>query len=217
MQVRTARSVLPWPTLVAGAASLLCSVASAGIINAGFEDPIQTVDSWDYSASGWVAVADAGVFRPGAAAYFDGAFAGQQVGFVQSGWVYSTGWLRQTSTDILAVGQTYEFATMIGRRLDNPLLPWQGYTMSLYAGTDLLVSVDTPVDPGLGGWERAAIQYTALPDSVGLGQAVTIEFRSYYGQTNFDDVSFGLVPSPGSATALAAISLGTLRRRRGPD
>jgi hypothetical protein len=190
------------------------SIASAGLINAGFEDPIQSVDSWDYTASGWVTMGDAGVFRPTNAAYFNGAYAGQQVGFVQSGWVYSTGTLRQTTSDILLAGQTYEFATMVGRRLDNPLLPWQGYSLSLYAGAVLLVTANSPVDPGLGSWERASIQYTAEVGSLGIGDFLTVELTSYYGQTNFDDASFGLVPTPGtSALALAGSLLATRRRR----
>jgi hypothetical protein len=196
------------------AATLISNVATAGIVNAGFEDPIQNVDTWDYSASGWIAIGDAGVFRPATAAYFNGAYAGQQVGFVQSGWVYATGTLRQTSTDVLTVGGVYEFSTMVGRRLDNPLLPWQGFTMSLYAGANLLASVNTPVNPGLGSWERATLQYTASDGSAGLGEFVTIEMTSFYGQTNFDDVSFGLVPAPASAMTLCLGVLPLVHRRR---
>lgn len=205
--------VLLLGSLVTALASC-CGTAHAGIINAGFEDPIQNVDAWDYSASGWVAVGDAGVFRPTAASYFNGAYAGQQVGFVQSGWVYSTGTLRQTSSDVLTAGGVYELSTMVGRRLDNPLLPWQGYTMSLYAGSNVLASVTNPVDPGLGSWQRATLQYTATTASVGLGESVTIELASSYGQTNFDDVSFGLVPAPGVATLLGLGGLLGCRRRR---
>lgn len=198
-------------TLVIGATGC---VSNAGIVNASFEDPIQSVDSWDYAASGWIAIGDAGVFRPTAAAYFNGAYAGQQVGFVQSGWVYSTGTLRQTTSDILLAGQTYEFSSMVGRRLDNPLLPWHGYTMSLYAGTILLATANTPVDPGMGAWERGSIQYTAPTGSLGLGQAITVELTSFYGQTNFDDVAFGLVPTPATSSLLIAGTVLAARRRR---
>lgn len=201
------------PSVMTGIVSC-CGTVHAGIVNAGFEDPIQNVEEWDYAASGWVAIGDAGVFRPAAASYFNGAYAGQQVGFVQSGWVYSTGTLRQTSSDVLTVGGVYEFTTMVGRRLDNPLLPWQGFKMSLYAGSELLASVTNPVDPGLGGWQRATLQYTAHDASPGLGQLVTIELTSYFGQTNFDDVSFGLVPAPGVATVLGLGGALACRRRR---
>ena len=196
----------------AAAASLLSSGANAGIVNAGFEDPIQNVDSWDYTASGWVAVGDAGVFRPTAASYFGGAYSGEQVGFVQSGWVYSTGTLQQTTDDVIVAGETYAFSTMAGRRLDNPLLPWQGFTMSIYAGSMLLASVDTPVDPGLGDWQRATLQYTAEVGSAGVGQNVTVRLTSAYGQTNFDDVSFGLVPSPGATSVLAIAAVLVYKR-----
>jgi len=192
----------------------LHSSAHAGIVNPGFEDPIQNVDTWDYAASGWLASGDAGVFRPAAAAYQNGAYAGQQVGFVQSGWVYSTGTLRQTTADILVLGQTFEFSTMVGRRLDNPLLPWMGYTMSLYAGSTLLASANTPVDPGLGNWQRASLQYTATSASPGLGQFITVELTSAYGQTNFDDVSFGPVPTPSTAVGVSIAAGLVIRRRR---
>lgn len=194
--------------------ALAVGTATAGIVNAGFEDPIQSVDTWDYSASGWIALGDAGVFRPSAAAYFGGAHSGQQVGFVQSGWVYSTGTLQQTTDDVIVAGGTYQFTTMVGRRLDNPLLPWQGFTMSIYAGDILLASVDTPVNPSLGDWQLATLQYTADAESEGIGQNVTVRLASAYGQTNFDDVSFGLVPSPATGSLLGLAAGALMKRRR---
>lgn len=188
------------------------------IVNPGFEDDLQDPGDYVYFANGWIAVGDAGTFNPHGAAYPpDGdAPLGNNVGFVQAGWVHPAGSLEQKLTTLVQGDYEYELNALIGRRVDNPLLPWQGYVMALYAGSNLLAVDFTNVTPAPNSWVRSAIFYTAGPDDPNIGLPLRIRFESLYGQTNIDDVQVHarLIPSPGPAVLAGLAGLITLRRRR---
>lgn len=187
------------------------------VVNPSFEQNEFGEYGYDYFADGWTITGDAGTFNPGEDSY-PGADApdGINVGFVQSGWVHPTGSLEQTLSTVIEADRQYTLRVMIGRRLENPLLPWLGYTASLWAGPAMLVIDNTRVTPAQGAWALATVTYTATEISPALGMPLTIRFESHFGQTNFDlvEVERSIVPTPGVAATLGLAGLAGLRRRR---
>lgn len=187
------------------------------IVNPSFEADIIEDRVYNLYAQGWVTQDDAGAFNPVAEAYAGGvAPDGSNVGFVQSGWVRPTGWMEQTVDAVLQADIDYELTTLVGRRLDNPLLPWRGYIMTLWAGSNLLATDDTGVVPQLGEWLQTSVTFRTDANDPRLGQPLKIRFESKFGQTNFDTVALDATPIPG-AGSLALLGVGAtlmVRRRR---
>ena len=202
--------------LVGASAAVFSSLpaAAAVVTNGSFEEDQLSTDTWLYAAHAWTAVGDSGTFNPPSAAYLNGAPFGHQVGFIQSGWGKATGVLEQTLDVSVVAGAEYHLAALIGRRLDNPLLPWEGYVMSLWAGDTLLASDDTSVDPGMGAFAETSIMARAVVGAGVVGLPLRIRFEAHYGQTDIDDVRLEIVPAPAGITLAAACAVRLLRRSR---
>lgn len=198
-----------------GAMACLVSAAGADVINPSFEIDVLAHDTWVYQADGWVVTGDAGTFHAPIAAYPGGAPTGHNVGFVQSGWDMPTGILEQTTEFVLEAGMVCELHAMIGRRVDNPLIPWGGYIMSMYAGDVLLAQDLTESHPDAGMFVPASLFYTVDVGEEAIGQVLRIHFEALYGQTNIDDVRVVVTPTPGTMVLAVAgvITLGCRRRR----
>ncbi len=188
------------------------------VVNPSFESDSLALDTWVYSASGWIATGDAGTFRPPSAAYPEGAPSGSNVGFVQSGWAMPTGILEQTTEIVLQAGMECQLLAKIGRRVDNPLIPWGGYVMSMYAGDTLLAQDLTESQPDAGMFVPASLFITIDAGEEAVGQLLRIRFEALYGQTNIDDVQVIVTPTPGSIAliVIGALALTSSRKRPAP-
>lgn len=206
-----------WKWSLAGVLSLLNlgTCAGADVVNSSFEDDVLATDTWVYQANGWNITGDAGTFHPPAAAYPGGAPFGNNVGFVQSGWAMPTGILEQTTEVVLEAGMVCELHALIGRRVDNPLIPWGGYLMSMYAGDTLLAQDMTEAHPDAGIFVPTSLFYSVSEGEEAVGQLLTIRFEALFGQTNIDDVHVVVTPTPGSCAlaVIGAITLSFWRRR----
>ncbi len=200
---------------LAGAVMCFGSAAGADVVNPSFENDVLSLDTWVYQADGWIVTGDAGTFHPPAAAYPGGAPVGSNVGFVQSGWGRPTGTLEQTTEFVLVAGMVCEFHATIGRRVDNPLIPWGGYIMSMYAGDVLLAQDLTESHPDAGMFVPASLFYTVDIGEEAVGQVLRIRFEALYGQTNIDDVRVVVSPTPGTIVlaVVGAVTLSCWRRR----
>lgn len=197
------------------------AVASANLINAGFEIAPQTQGGYNADGiQGWTnASGSTGVWNIPLGGYFNTeAPEGTQIGYSNSVAV------AQQSTAILGLGVT-TLSIMGGRRSDNiagsfQLQLWFGGTVAAgnVTGGTMLGSVDyIHTDYVATSFALKTITYTAVTGSAGLGQALSVRMLKLgSGQMNWDDVRLSaVVPEPSSfAVFAAAAAILGLRRRK---
>lgn len=179
--------------LVAHSARATCQPIA--VVNAGFEDPVLSDDSFTVNVvPGWtVESPGAGVFNPTTASYPAEAPEGQNVLYLSA----SSSAVSQVLTAVLEPDQRYTLSVSIGDRLE---LAFRSYAVELRAGsqllaTDLFTFAGDGVPNGIpadGSFATSTVQFTALPTHPMLGEPLEIRIRAGGGsassQVHFDDV-----------------------------
>ena len=206
----------------AAALALLCTPASAALVNGNFDaDPVangSSTCSGTIGFTGWNSFGfscGTGLHNPDATQYPGGlAPSGDNVAYHNGNAGF---W--QAASDIYTAGTTYTFNILVGQRLDET---FSGYTLELRAGTGLgplVASVMNSAGPAPGQFIPASVSFTPGVGSGVLGQNVVVVFRggSAGTQTSFDNATLtSSVPEPATyalvGSALIALAW---RRKRG--
>jgi Concanavalin A-like lectin/glucanases superfamily len=157
---------------------------SLTISNYSFEFP-STANNTD-GIPGWTIAgsADAGVLN---SVFYAGVVAatpgGIQAGFINGWGTYTT--VSQVLEDNLQPDMTYTLSIALTGRFDG-YNPGTNYSVSLYAGTNLLASV-MPLAPPVGVWTNLQAAYTS-GDYVPSGESLQIVIATSETELDFDDV-----------------------------
>lgn len=210
MNTLTALSVTLGAVLIA---SLPATAAALVINNYSFEDPVQVPGGYQFAITSWTTGGSSGVWDPAGA--WLGTMGpvpdGKQVGWINGDTV------SQTLSDVLLPNTVYTFKIDVGGRTDG-LNPGTGYSVSLFAGANLLTAV-VPVTPPTGAWTTLTANYAT--GALVLPGNLKIEI-AYLGvsQFDFDNVRLDAtpVPEPGQFAFIAGLGLaafaGSRRFRR---
>jgi hypothetical protein len=181
-----------WTSQNQGGSGLSTNPAqSLAISNYSFEFPSTATWTSD-GIPGWTfaGTAGGGVFLPTPGEMGpipDGA----QAGYINADGTPTTA--SQTLPYTLQADSTYILNIAVGGYASGIYNPGTNYSVSLYAGTNLLASV-TPVTPPLGAWTNLQAIYTT-GDYVPLGQSLTIVIGSSATQLDFDNVQLIVTPA----------------------
>ncbi len=147
-------------------------------------------------APGWVMAGDsAGVFRPTSANITSGVTGNNSA--------YSNGATITQTLASAAAAATYTLQVDIGKRLDTS---FNGYTISLSAGSTVLGSHTSQVSPAAGTFATDTLSVIVPANSTAIGQALTVTLSSAGQQVDFDNVRLSSAPTvPALPTGGAAI------------
>ncbi len=181
-----------------GATSNAFNPGSIAVNNYSFENPVQGSGGYTVgTATGWTVTGTGGVFYPTSGNLSQGAYDGNQVGWMQS----AGGSLSQTLSTTLTNYTQYTLSVEQQNRTD-------GYTnvsstLELLAGSTVLGS--SIVNGGIGGTNvLQTVTYTSCAADPNFGQALGISLISGGQQSDWDNVILtGTAVTPGTATHLA--------------
>lgn len=176
---------------------------SLPIANAGFEDPVQTDNGFNFDIPGWDNIGEHGVWRPVAASFFSTPVPeGSQIGYINGTSISQT-------IDVVQQG-SYVLSAQVGRRNDGFV---GDILIELLGGASVITSATlTVAEQTLGGFELL----TTAPGVVGggsslLGQDLTVRISRLNGsQVDFDDVEVEFTAADVGATAPEPGTLGLL-------
>ncbi|MEM9319017.1 MAG: PA14 domain-containing protein [Pseudomonadota bacterium] len=136
--------------------------------------------AWTSTLQGWDKTGNAGVWNPRADHFDFEAFAGENVGFINSGSVSQT--LDATYDPTLA----YEVSLQLGGRKGSA---GSDYSVALYAGDTVIAQSSSKV-AGQGSWDAVKLQAGVGGFDALAGEALRIEITDEGGpQLNFDAVT----------------------------
>ncbi|WP_170330703.1 LamG-like jellyroll fold domain-containing protein [Ruegeria arenilitoris] len=190
--------VLPAPAgtnVVSSGAPITVVPIAIAIENASFEAITLADGLADTAITGWTLSGDVvGTWNPTAAFFPDEAPDGENVAFIDNG-----GTISQTLTDTFEAGRSYQLTVSVGN--ESSAGSSNGWEIRLYAGTQLLGSVDaTSVTPADGTFGDAVLTLDGsdlAAFSANYGQTLTVEiFDAVVDPENnaqFDDVRLNYV------------------------
>lgn len=190
---------------------LLASVsawAQLVINNPSFEDPVLAPGTYVNAMPDWTVTGLVGVADP--AGIWTGIWGpvpdGKQFGYVINGSV------EQTLSDALLPNTAYTLSIDVGTTTDGSQSPGTSYSVSLFAGANLLTAV-VPVAPPAGAWTTLTATYTTgasvLPGNLTIQMAYARLDISTPDTFHFDNVRLDAmpVPEPGRAVLVAGFGL----------
>jgi hypothetical protein len=184
------------------------SAADVPIVNASFEQPAFNPNGFNADGvPGWTAVGSIsswGAFRPTVATWGYAASHLNQLLYINGGTV------EQTLPVALEVGITYNLLVDIIRR---PGFGTDTYTVQLLAGTTVIASDASTLQPAPGQFATTSLTYTPLAGDPLIGQPLTIRLGGAL-QVNFDNLRLTAVPAAGPLALLGLGGLIATRRRR---
>lgn len=177
---------------------------SLPILNAGFENPVQADNAFNFAIPDWIGLGEHGVWRPVAASFFSTPVPeGNQIGYINGTSI------SQTLVDVVEQG-SYVLSAEVGRRNDGFV---GDILIELLGGASVITSATLTVpEQTLGTFELL----TTAPGVVGagsplLGQALTVRISRLTGsQVDFDDVRVEFTASGGGTAAPEPGTLGLL-------
>ena len=183
------------------------------VANNSFEAPVVTAQSGSVVATGIVggwtfAGGSQGFFNPSLGETFSPGFGygpspvlpnGNQVAYSNGGTI------SQTLSATLQTNTVYTLGVHVGRR---QTVPFAGYNIQLYAGSNLLAS-NSSVIPAAGTFAPVTVSYTS-GISVTPGQALEIRLTSNGVQTNFDNITLDAASIPEPSAILGLLGFGLL-------
>jgi len=184
--------------MVAASVGTTATAGSVTVLNPSFEAPavnqgqftVGVIADWSVSAGNL----PGGVFNPFGGTYNDlSDIDGSQVAYSNGGII------SQTLTETLQAGMTYTLMVEVGNRADTN---FAGYLIELLAGTTVIASDNNGVAPANGEFLTSTIEYTAMAGDADLGEALSIQLRSFGIQTNFDNVRLNGVDVDGGTTVI---------------
>ena len=183
------------------------------VANNSFEAPVVTAQSGSVVATGivggWTFAGGAqGFFNPSLGETFSPGFGygpspvlpnGNQVAWSNGGTI------SQKLSATLQTNTVYTLGVHVGRR---QTVPFAGYNIQLYAGSNLLAS-NSSVIPAAGTFAPVTVSYTS-GISVTPGQALEIRLTSNGVQTNFDNITLDAASIPEPSAILGLLGFGLL-------
>jgi hypothetical protein len=185
------------------------------VLNPSFEaDTNLAFENWDFGALGWTynGSSAAGVLRPDAAIYPTGGYDGDNVAWLESGYLY------QVLETTVVAGHTYTLDVDVGWRADMATLP--SYQIGLWVmAPDTLLAFEENLFLTQGEFSTSTAKFTATGENE--GKKLVIALWSGEGQINFDNVSLenqgndlAPIPEPSTLILIGAGLLGLALVRR---
>ena len=134
------------------------------------------VSQWSFSGTG-----NAGVLMPDTTMYPSGGYDGNNVAWVENGYLYQV--LDTTFTS----GHEYTLEVEVGWRGDLNLTSWPYYCVELWAIDDTLAASEGSLIPLAGEFKTSTVTYTET--GANAGKQIVIALYSDGSQINFDNVS----------------------------